>query len=121
MKNRFIGVILIVLLLIPVIWANADSGLPQIRIGIVRDGPAVRFQDDTEILKQEIKNLTSDEFDVRFPADKDVHGNWTASGIKKAVDRLLTAPDVNIVIAMGVNASSEICHRKKFPKPVIAP
>ena len=121
MNNRFVSLSLIVLLLIPAAWAKASSELPVVRIGIVRDGPAVRFPDDTEILKKEIQNLVSDEFDVRFPVDKNIHGDWTASGIKKAVNRLLTAPDVDIVIAMGVNASSEICGRKNFAKPVIAP
>ena len=110
---------LLVTLLISATWVNAGSELPVIRIGIIRDGPAVRFPDDIEILKQEIQNLISDEFDVRFPADKNVHGNWTASGIRKVTDRLLTAADVDIVITMGVNASSEICHRKKLAKPVI--
>ncbi len=121
MNNRFSSLSLFVMLLISATWANAAFGLPVIRIGIVRDGPVISFPDDTEILKQEIQNLVSDQFDVLFPADKDVHGNWTALGIKRAVDRLLAAPDVDIVITMGVNVSSEICRRKKLIKPVVAP
>jgi hypothetical protein len=56
----------------------AKSGLPVIRIGIVRDGLAIRFPENLDILKQEILDLTANEFDIRFPDDKNIHGNWAS-------------------------------------------
>ena len=60
-------------------------------------------------------------FDIRFPEDKTLDGNWTASGAVAALDRLLADPEVDIVLTMGVLAASELARREDFPKPVIAP
>jgi len=118
MKKHII-ILTTLLLLIPH-WVISAS-LPTIRIGIVRDGPEVRFRDDTNHLKKEIQQLIADEYSVEFPPDKDLHGNWTAMEIKRAINQLLAAPDVDIVITMGINASYDICRRTSLPKPVIAP
>jgi len=108
-----------IILLIPHLVISASP--PTIRIGIVRDGPEVRFKDNTHLLKQEIQQLVADEYAIEFPSESDIHGNWTASEIKHAINKLLASPDVDMVIAMGTNASYEICRREVFPKPVIAP
>jgi hypothetical protein len=101
--------------------ARAASKLPVVRIGTVRDGVSARFPDPTPLLKEEILKLTSGQFDVRFPADKALQGNWNISDIKVSLDTLLADPEVDLVIGLGYIASNELCHREKLPKPAIAP
>jgi len=65
--------------------------------------------------------LTRGEFNVRFPKNTVVHGNWSVQGTKKAVDFLLANPNVDIILALGVLASYEVSRRSALPKPVVAP
>lgn len=103
----------------------AKSGLPKVRIGIVADGP---YQDygwgkvvKSKLFLKEILELTRGEYDVTFPKDRFVHGNWSVKGIKKAVDYLLADPSIDLVLALGVLASHDIARRPFLPKPAVAP
>ncbi len=99
----------------------ALAQIPVYRIGVVVDGP---WQDNDAIAEQtrnEILALTAGEFDVRFPPDKQLTADWTQAGIQAAIDRLLRDPDVDMVLAMGVIASSNVARLGDLPKPVIAP
>lgn len=91
------------------------------RIGIVLDGPWAREQHLIQMLQDEITGLTSGEFDVRFPEQKVLHGNWTLKGVNRAIDQQLRDPQVDLVIALGTVSSSEVARRKGLPKPVMAP
>ncbi len=121
-KNRLLGLGMTMLLTaaICITQAQGASKLPIVRIGVVRDGLSVRFPENVVLFQQEILDLTSGEFDVRFPPDKSVQGNWTVAGVKRAVDRLLADPKVDLILALGAIASNEICQRRNLPKPVIA-
>jgi len=105
MKIRYLPIVMIFALLVPLWTAPALGQRPVVRIGIVRDGPLVHFPDGLEIIETEILALTSDEFDVHFPADKMVHGDWTIAGVKQAVDSLLADPEVDLIITLGFGAS----------------
>jgi outer membrane protein len=122
MKHRRIWVgPLIVLTLWGLLPMNTHArGLPVVRIGILRDGPAMRFPETRSILQQEILDLTAAEFDVRFPPDADLEGNWEPSRIRAALDRLLTDPQITIVVTLGAIASNEAFRQRRLPKPVIA-
>lgn len=101
--------------------ATHAAGQKVWRIGIVLDGPWAREQHLIQVLQNEITELTSDEFDVRFPKDKILHGNWTLKGVNRAIDQQLRDPQVDLVIALGTVSSSEIARRKRLSKPVMAP
>jgi outer membrane protein TolC len=73
------------------------------------------------MVKEEILRVTAREFDVRFPAQMTVHGNWRVADIKRAVDTLLADPKVDLVITLGQIATNYVCHKGKLPKPVVAP
>lgn len=92
-----------------------------VNIGVVLDGPWRGNTLIASVIQQEINDLTGGEFDVRFPADKLLTGDWTPAGVKKAVDQLLGDPQVNIVLAMGVLATSDVGQRPRLDKPVLAP
>ena len=99
--------------------AFGAPALPVVRIGIVYDGPIPPhgwgkiFR--SKRFRKEILELTRGEFDVRFPRNKQVRGDWTANGVKKAVDFLLSDPTVDIVLALGVIASHVVSARPHCP------
>ncbi|MFT5085714.1 MAG: outer membrane protein [Planctomycetota bacterium] len=101
-------------------WAFAQ-GAP-VRIGIVIDGPwSMDHQQVRALFEREVVELTRGEFDVRFPADKALVADASATGVARALDRLLADPEVDMVVAGGVLASHEAGRRSSLPKPVLAP
>jgi len=97
------------------------AALPVARIGIVTDGPCMRCPALVDMFKKEIHAASAHEFDVKFPADKTLDGDWTVSGIRQAIDNLLASPEIDLVITLGLVSSNEVCKRRNLKKPVIAP
>ena len=95
--------------------------LPVINIGIVFDGPAPERENDIgQLVKQEILALTEGEFDVRFPNELHVRGEWTRSSIKVALGKLLRDPRVDLILALDPVASDIAAHQPTLSKPVVA-
>lgn len=115
-----LSVFILVLVLSFSTGSSAFSGPGPVNIGIVRDGPMPRFDKHFPLIVSEIEALVGDEFDVRFPKGKNIHGNWSVSGIKSATESILKDRDVDIIISLGVISSHFLCHRKVLEKPVIA-
>ncbi|WP_429886555.1 TolC family protein [Geoalkalibacter halelectricus] len=90
-------------------------------IGVVVDGPWEGNQQVLELFRREIEVLVGREFPLAFPAEKLHIGDWRVSSIRRAIDQLLTDPQVDVVLAMGVIASHELSTRGPLPKPAIAP
>jgi outer membrane protein TolC/ABC-type uncharacterized transport system substrate-binding protein len=95
--------------------------LPVVQIAIVQDGSSHVVPELESLVQQEILEVTRREFDVRFPDNLKLQGEWSAQGVKQALDRVLGDLRVNLVIAMGFLATSDVARRKHLPKPVIAP
>ncbi|HML94160.1 MAG TPA: TolC family protein [Thermodesulfobacteriota bacterium] len=90
-------------------------------IGVVFDGPSEINRRTLSTYEKEIKDLTAGEFTVTFPPDKIITADWTAGGVRAALERQLSDPSVDIVIALGIISSTELSGWSSFPKPVIAP
>ncbi|UCE19176.1 MAG: TolC family protein, partial [Gemmatimonadota bacterium] len=105
--------------LLPYTQTLAD--LPVVNIGVVIDGPWERNDEIRTLFQREILELTRREFDVRFPGEKRLEADWTAAGVQEAIERLLTDSEVDLILALGVIASDDVCRRGELPKPVIAP
>lgn len=101
--------------------AHAQTKGKTVTIGVVVDGPWERNADVRATIEKEIINLSKAEFDIRFPEDKRIVGNWTATSVEQALDTLLADKNVDIVLAMGVLASNDAGQRTKLAKPVLAP
>ncbi|NIM98000.1 MAG: TolC family protein [candidate division Zixibacteria bacterium] len=112
---------LLMTVLSSVSFSQRNDQLPVVNIGIVIDGPWERNTEIGDLFKNEIVGLLHGEFDVRFPEDKQIVADWTAEGIRKAVDRLLTDRETDLVLALGVIASFQVSHLDDISKPVIAP
>ena len=122
MKIRHLSALTVFTLIVTIwVWpAQGKAKLPVVRIGVVKDGPVIRLENYFGTIQQEILALVSDQFDIRFPADKSLLGDWTISGVKRAVDSLLADPEVDVIIALGFGASQYAGHLKQLKKPVIA-
>ncbi len=98
-----------------------EPGLEEVNIAIVVDGPWGRNMEVRELTRREILALTEGEFDVRFPDEYFLTGDWTVEGAVSNLQLLLDNPDVDLVIAWGVLSSHSICCLVGVTKPVIAP
>ncbi len=124
MMKRTINIITIFLFVISFaisLSAQDKSQTKSVRIGIVTDGPLDRNDLILDLFKNEIKSLFAGEYEIVFPRDKLQIADWTVDGIRNAVSGIIADPDVDIVLAMGILASNEICLRKNLQKPVMAP
>ena len=120
MKKALLGSVALALLAALAAPLGA-ADLPQIRIGVVVDGPwSIEREEGRATFEQEVVELTRGEFDVRAPKEKMLVADGTLPGIKKALDRLLADPQVDMVIAGGIIASHVAAQRTDLPKPVIA-
>ncbi len=106
------------LLFLPAILGLAQQ--PQVTIGMIVDGPGRRPGMSSELIRSEITNLLEGQFDVRFPDDKQLDGQWAAGRVRTALDQLLSDPEVDVVITVGVLGSLEAGSRGALPKPVLA-
>jgi outer membrane protein TolC/ABC-type uncharacterized transport system substrate-binding protein len=119
--RRYICIFIALLIISSLGFPQARQKLPVVRIGIVLDGDYELNEAYLSFFLNEILELTRGEFDVQFREDKLILADWTAKGVKAAMDRLLADPQVDLVIAMGVIASHDVATRGSLPKPVIAP
>ena len=94
---------------------------PAVRIGISIDGPWEQNDVARDAFQREIGQLLARQYDVTFPENRTLVGNWTASRVANQLDSLLAADDVDYVIALGVLSSNEAARRGLLPKPVFAP
>jgi outer membrane protein TolC len=113
--------IILVLTFIFLLTGSALAQKPAARIGVIQDGPWMRFSDAVDFMKQEIISLNEAEYDISFPEKHFIHGNWSVEEIDAALDRLLGAPDVDMIITLGYVGSHLAAQRQNLKKPVIAP
>ena len=105
-------------------WAHESADAKPstaVQIAIVRDGRSELVPELRDLIRKEVTELTSQEFDVRFPEELQLEGGWSIKGVNQALDRVLAQPQVDLVIALGILASHEVSQRKQLPRPVIAP
>lgn len=105
----------------PTAVAQTSSSPRVVTIGSVVDGPWERNGELRQLFQNEIIELTRGEFEVRFPDDKFLVGDWTRASISAAADRLLEDPRVDLVLGLGLIATAELGSRGPLPKPVVAP
>lgn len=103
------------------IVSPAMANMKTVRVGIVRDGMVIRYDEQIPKIQQDILELTKGEFDVQFPKEKTLDGNWQPKGVEKALTALLNDPEVDLILALGTMASQVAGHLETLNKPVIAP
>jgi outer membrane protein TolC len=117
MQRRNLAALSLLTILAPCIAAAATS----VTVGIVGDGPTARSMMDRDFLLGEARHVLGSELEIRLPDEKRLHGAWTREGVRAALDRQLSDPEVDVVLTLGLVASYEAAHREPLSKPVIAP
>jgi outer membrane protein len=112
--------LIITVLCLSGIGSNAWSAGNWITVGIIKDGPQSRSLIPLDGIKAEVAALMTDEFDVRFPDDKHLEGDWTLAGAQRVFERQLSDPDVDIIICLGVMTCHVAGRHGELTKPVIA-
>ena len=97
------------------------GAVEPVRIGVVVDGPWPLNDTIRALTLREILVLTEGEFDVRFPAEKYLVGDWTLETVTQLTRQLLDDPEVDLVITWGLLGSHSVCCLGDLAKPVIAP
>lgn len=92
-----------------------------IKIGIIVDGISKREILPIEQIKQEIISLNQGEFEIEFPEEKVLNGNWQLDKIRSAIATLHNDKNIELIITQGLLSSHEAGHFKSLKKPVIAP
>ena len=107
-----------------VLWLNifiAQAYARDVVIATLSDGPQAREFVLLSTVKQEIKAIVGDEFNITFPKSLAVDGDWTVDGIQSQLDALLLNDQVDIILTMGIVGSHLAAHTEKLSKPVVAP
>lgn len=100
---------------------TVDRAAPTVTFGVFLDGESERYDAFRLTVEAQIRELLATDFEIRTPEEKRIAADWTQAGARAALDALLADPEVDIVLALGVLASSTLCCRADLPKPVIAP
>jgi len=101
--------------------ADEEATTPRVRIGVVTDGPRARGFDLVELLRPEIEQVTGGNYSVEFVADAVLDGGWTRPGINAALDDLFGRPDIDLVLAVGVESAAAVCSMDDLPVSVVVP
>lgn len=97
---------------------EASTGPRTVHLGVVTDGPAPRSDLYADSLRREIRALLEGEFVVEEVL---LEGDWTTATVEAHLDALLADPQIDVVLAAGLTASSAAVRRRDVPRPLIAP
>lgn len=127
-KSAAVAVLALLLLTASVAVAQSPDARPIVTVGILVDGPApdgdsVLLQGQRDLalatIREETEALTRVDFDVRFPDDKILTGDWSTAAARADADRLLADPEVDIILSLGPFATNDLARRTGLSKPVI--
>ncbi len=109
-------------LLAPATPALAQLPCAPCTIGVALDGPWERNDEVRAIFEREIAAVAAPDFDVVFPDGKRLLADWTLESARNVVERLLSDPEVDVVLTSGPLVSTYVSRRPgALEKPVIAP
>jgi len=106
---------LLLFLLIGTLWAK-----PTYNIAIISDGDTEYNAALEAALKNEITQLLSGDFNVKFPKELYKNGHWNYSTIAAHVNKALKDKRSHMIITLGALSSHYISRKNRYPKPVIA-
>ncbi len=92
----------------------------QITVGVVADGPSERLESVMAEIKNETRLLTEGQYEVHFPSEKILHGQWSTDGIQSALHQAFNDPEVDVVLALGLGSAAAAVRLEHHPKPTIA-
>lgn len=121
MKSASIILIVFALLLVPNVSAQSDDLHQDVTIGILLDGRWAGDKVALEELYLQCNELLGGEFDISFPENKLLSGDWDLEKTRSNFSQLLDDPNVDIIIAYGEISSRIAVFTPDPQKPVLAP
>jgi outer membrane protein TolC/ABC-type uncharacterized transport system substrate-binding protein len=121
MKSYSILIACLICLFNPIILSQINDSQPEVIVGILLDG---RWEGDRLALDElflQCNELLKGEFNIIFPENKILSGDWDLDKTKSSLLLLLNDAEVDIVIAYGEISSRVAVFTPDLPKPVIAP
>ena len=95
---------------------------PTLTIGVCADGDPNDFQSEfLPVLHTEVTTLLERDYDVRFPDEFLLRGNWDQAKIQSNLQTLLAEPAVDLIVCFGVFSSLQATQNGPYKKPVFAP
>ncbi len=98
---------------------SAAAGAPT-TIGLLLDGPQTESAAAIQAVEKEVRDLAQGGLAFELPPAKRIEGDWSITGARAALDRLLKDAAVDIVLTLGPLGSTDACRRGALSKPVIA-
>ncbi len=98
-----------------------QENLPTVRVGVLFDGDWPLLESLVVAVRAELEVLVEGEFNVEYPPELQLNGNWDLLEIDAKFRRLLADDRVDIVLTAGLAASQIACLGDGYDKPVIAP
>ena len=111
---------LVAWLLFAVAVIPGNSQDRAVRVGIALDGPVAGDIDIRAPLVDEVSELFGTRFDVAFPPDSQLVGDWSANLARRNIDALLTDASIDIVVVLGSIGPAYVVRQPDLPKPVVA-
>ena len=116
-RHKLLGIVTVLLFLL----MPTAQAAKVVTIGIVTDGPIEHISWSPELFKNELLPLTQTDFDLRFPAAKQLDGAWSAKRITTLLKQLQEDPEVDMVLTLGYVSSAVASLSKSLRKPTFAP
>ena len=121
-KQRIrISILIVLLCLVTPLFAQSESNsdLPQVTIGVVKDGDSWFFDTLGGLIETELRILGEDQFRIVFKRDPSFNANWDASRAEEVLRNAIEDPEVNLILAQGILVMA-VASNPDFilPKPV---
>ena len=97
----------------------ARTELPEVTVAVLNDGQADRTFIPLSVIESEVQALLNREFSIKFPTDKQVHGNWKIDQIREVLGRLERDPEIDVIMTTGLIATQVAADQPSLAKPVI--
>ncbi len=99
-------------------WLEAREA---VRIAMVLDGPSEKLELFATQVERETQDLLGKEYDLSFLPLAPWTGDWTMQGVAPLLEKALTDPTIDIVVALGVLSTDAVTRAGVLPKPAFAP
>ena len=108
------------LLIIFILTAGGGyAGVREVRIGLIADGPYYYGKECWEQFKKEIAVFEGDEFHFVYPSGFQLVDHWNREEIIANCRKVLAAGEIDVIVGMGLGASSFFASQTDLAKPVI--
>lgn len=108
-------------LLLLLFIVSASFAGKNVTFGVIAQDNHSEIQNFKKILKQEIHDLLTGEFEAQFPEDKAVDGDTTFDILIGKLTALEADPTVDMIIVIGNQPLKAVLETANLKKPVIAP